>query len=205
LRIGERSSAIAYGDSMPYLLQRVVRTGLIAGVVSAAAAAALSRLQNGRGASAINAVSHIAWGGRPPAHAGKGGRNFFVGAGLHIGASMFWATLFEGLFGRSARQRAKPAWLGGGATAALAYLTDYRVVPRRLRPGMEAFLPRWALYGVYAALGAGFALAARRRRAVERRSAGVEEKTTPPSQDRQPVRGGEIRMRPDEASSIRPA
>ena len=190
---------------MPYLLQRVVRTGLIAGVVSAAAAVALSRLQNGRGAPAINAVSHIAWGGRPPVHAGKGGRNFFVGAGLHIGASMFWATFFEGVFGRSARERANRAWLGGGATAALAYLTDYPIVPRRLRPGMEAFLPRWALYGVYAALGAGLALAARRRRAVERWPAGIGEKTTPPSQDRQPVRAGEMRLRPDEASSIRPA
>lgn len=190
---------------MPSLLQHVLRTGLIAGVVSGAAALALSRLRNERAAPALNAVSHIAWGGRPPAHAGKGGRNFLVGTGLHIGASMFWATFFEGLFGRSARAHASRAWLGGGVTAALAYLTDYHVVPQRLRPGMEAYLPRWALYGVYAALGAGFALAARRRRAPEQWIETPAHETRSTLQALQPVRAGEMAARPDEASSTRSA
>ncbi len=189
---------------MPSLLQTALRTGLIAGLVSGAAAAALSRLQTGRGAPAINAVSHIAWGGRPPAQAGTGGRNYLVGAGLHIGASVFWATFFEGVFGRSARQRASHAWFGGGATAALAYLTDYHIVPRRLRPGMEAFLPRWALYGVYAALGAGFALAVQRR-VSEQWIETVADKARSRSQALQPVRAEEMAARPDEASSTRAA
>ena len=187
---------------MPSLLH-VLRTGLIAGVVSGAAALALSRLHNARAAPALNAVSHIAWGGRPPAHAGKDGRNFLVGWGLHIGASIFWATLFEGLFGRSARRRASRAWLGGGVTAALAYLTDYHVVPQRLRPGMEAYLPRWALYGVYAALGAGFALAARRE--PEQRIETAADETRSTSQAVQPIRAGEIDARLDEAISTRSA
>jgi hypothetical protein len=146
---------------MTSLLHDIVRTGLVSGIVSGAAAAVFSRLRNRRAAPAINAVSHIAWGGEPPAEVGAGGRNLIVGRTLHLGAAMFWAAFFEGLFGRDARRDPAAAWAAGGGVATAAFLTDYIVVPRRLRPGMEDFLSRRGLIGVYAALGAGFALAAR--------------------------------------------
>ena len=146
---------------MPALLHDIVRTGLVAGLVSGVAAAIFSRRRNRRAAPAMNAVSHIAWGGEPPADVGAGGRNFVVGCALHLGAAMFWAAFFEGLFGREARRKPATAWAGGSGVAAAAFLTDYLVVPPRLRPGMEAFLPRRDLIGVYGALAVGFALAAR--------------------------------------------
>jgi hypothetical protein len=154
---------------MPSLLHHVLRTGLIAGVMSLAVAAAASRARNDRAATSINAVSHIAWGGRPPAHEGPGGRNFMVGTGLHLGASVFWAVLFESVLGRFARRSASNAWSGGAAIAGMAYCIDYHIVPKRLRPGMEAYLSKRGLYAVYAALAAGFALAAHSDRAGHRR------------------------------------
>lgn len=153
---------------MASLLRDILRTGLVSGVVSGAAALAFSRVRNRRAAPAMNAVSHIAWGGEPPAETGPGGRNFVVGSALHLGAATFWAAFFEILFGAAARGSQAAAWTSGSGVAACAFLTDYLIVPRRLRPGMEVFLSRRALVGVYAVLGAGFALAARTHPAARR-------------------------------------
>lgn len=58
------------------------------------------------------------------------------------------------------------ALLGGAATAALAYLTDYHVVPRRLTPGVEKRLTGRSLFLVFGALAVGLSAGAwlRRRR-----------------------------------------
>jgi hypothetical protein len=50
------------------------------------------------------------------------------------------------------------AALTGGAVAALAYITDYKVVPKRLTPGYELALPPQALYGIFAVMGLSLAL-----------------------------------------------
>jgi hypothetical protein len=142
-------------------VRNVAWAGGVAGLLSALAAAACSRVENRRAAPAINAVSHIAWGGAPPFHEGPAGRNFVTGAALHAGASLFWASIFEALFGRAARGSGKVAVVAGAATAAAACVTDYCIVSRRFRPGFEAFLSRPSLLGVYTALAAGFALGAR--------------------------------------------
>lgn len=56
---------------------------------------------------------------------------------------------------------------GGACVAALAYVTDYHLVPARLTPGFERHLSRRALFFVYAvlamALAAGGALNQTRR------------------------------------------
>ena len=49
--------------------------------------------------------------------------------------------------------------LGGPAIAALAYLTDYYVVPKRLTPGFEERLSGRSMFGIYALLGATLPLA----------------------------------------------
>ena len=146
---------------MSSLVRSIARTGLVSGLVSTAAALALSRRERGRATPAMNAVSHIAWGGYPPAHAGAGGRNFVTGTLLHLGASTFWAVFFETLFGRRARASATDASVAAATIAAAACVTDYGIVPKRLRPGMEAFLSAPAIVAVYASLALGFFLAAR--------------------------------------------
>jgi hypothetical protein len=157
-------------------LRNVVWAGGMAGLLSAAAAAACSRIENRRAAPAINAISHIAWGGPPPYQEGPAATNFVTGAALHTGASLFWALMFEALFGRAARGSRKAAVLGSAATAAAACVTDYRIVSRRFRPGFEAYLSRASLFAVYGALAAGFALGAR----LAERAVRARKRSTPP-------------------------
>ena len=142
------------------MLRRVLHAGIASAAISTAAALASSRWENGRATSAINAVSHIVWGGKPPAHIGPGGRNLALGACLHIGANVFWASVFEWVYGRAARASPASACVGGLSVALLGFVVDYALVPSRLRPGMEAYLSRNALLAVYAALAAGLAWSA---------------------------------------------
>jgi hypothetical protein len=165
--------------TMRSLIQRVLWTGLVSGVASGLAAAALSRVQNGRAAPAINAVSHIAWGGPPPADSGPRGRNFIVGAGLHLGGALFWAAVSESLVGSAVRRTRAMAWLSGSVTAAAAYWIDYNIVPMRLRPGMEAFVSPAAVKTVYAALAAGLAIAPDRRRGLRAQQSNIESGAAP--------------------------
>ena len=73
-----------------------------------------------------------------------------------------WATVQHLLF---PRPRARWGSLATGATvAALAYVTDYYVVPKRFTPGFEARLSRAGLATVYAALAAALAATAASRR-----------------------------------------
>ena len=100
------------------LLRNLLWSGGTAALLSATAASALSRIENGRADSALDAVSHIAWGGPPPYRPGRQARNLLVGTALHAGASLFWAAVFEGVFGAWSRQRGSNALLAGAATAA---------------------------------------------------------------------------------------
>jgi len=129
---------------------RVLSSGIAASLASAAAGVLCSRFENRHGARAMNAVAHIYDGGRPPAH-GRGGRNTALGFAIHTAASAWWALFFESLPTRHRNQA------GAAAVAALAYIVDYHVVNRRLRPGFEAHLSQPSLIMTYAALAAGYA------------------------------------------------
>ena len=115
-------------------------------------------MENRHAARPINAIAHIYDGGMPPAHDGHGGRNTAVGFGIHTAASLWWAMFFE--FGLKLQSHPRKV-LTGSAIAALAYVVDYYVVSRRLRPGFEEYLPPRGMFAVYAALAAGFALSSR--------------------------------------------
>lgn len=153
------------------LLRNLLWTGGVAALMSAATAGACSRRENRRAAPPINAVSHVAWGGRPPYDAGPGAVNFVVGAALHAGASVFWAAIYEGVFGRWSRRSKGNALAAGAAMSAVAYVTDYKLVSRRFRPGYEAHLSRRSLFAVYVALAAGLAVGARLAQRADRAEA----------------------------------
>jgi len=144
-------------------LSRIVAGGLAGAAASAVAAAAFSRAENGHAARPLNAIAHIYDGGAPSAHDGAASRNTLVGSGIHTAASIWWAAFYEaGL----ALQRRPRRVATAAAVAVLAYVVDYYVVNKRFRPGFEAYLSPRGLAAVYAALGAGYALSARRRRAL---------------------------------------
>jgi hypothetical protein len=136
-------------------------TGLVGAATSAVAATAGARAGGVRSDRPINAVSHIAWGGRRPGHRGAKGLNTATGTGLHVGASLLWGSVFEALFGRVARASTGAAVAGAASVATAAFITDYYIVHKRFQPGYEKFLSGRGLFAVYAALAAGYVLAAR--------------------------------------------
>lgn len=57
-----------------------------------------------------------------------------LGYTIHHASSLWWAGMFE-----AAAHRRSPRAVAGvaAATAAVAYVVDYHVVPRRLTPGFD--------------------------------------------------------------------
>jgi hypothetical protein len=139
---------------------RVLVSGALATISSALAAVATSRLENGHAARPLNAIAHIYDGGPPRAASGPRNRNTALGLALHTAASLWWALLFEGVFGTRARRSVAGAATCGAAVSTTAYVVDYYVVSPRFRPGFEAYLSSRAMLAVYSALALGFAIAA---------------------------------------------
>lgn len=138
----------------------ITRTLLTSAVTSAATTAALCLLSSrdtGRPAAALNAVSHIVWGDKAAKHDGWDVRHTVVGTVLNAGAMGLWSGVHALLPGpRSVFGAARNATI----VSALAYVTDYHVVPRRLNPGFEQRLSRQSLFGTYAVLAASLAMSA---------------------------------------------
>jgi len=130
-------------------MQRALLSGTVAAAAVTLAASLAGRRATGSYAAPLNATSHFLWGER------AGRRNDYslkytaTGFIANYGASVFWALFYEALAGRM------PPLVRGAAVSALAYVTDYHVVPRRLTPGFEMRLTRPALAAIYAALALG--------------------------------------------------
>lgn len=108
----------------------------------------------------MNAVAHIYDGGPPPRSDGRHARNTWLGLGIHSAASWWWALWYEALV-------RKGGLAGGTLVAVAAYLVDYHVAHRRLRPGFEQILSPACLVAVYGALAAGFAAGDRLNRRLD--------------------------------------
>jgi hypothetical protein len=135
-------------------------SGSMASVTSTAALMVCGEARLGRPFAPTNAVSHWFWGA-PATRADRFSlRHTVVGYLTHHAASVFWALWHEKLFGSAKVARRTPALALGdaAATAAFAYVVDYRLTPRRLMPGYERRLSRRSLFAVYTAFAAGLAL-----------------------------------------------
>ena len=136
--------------AMSSFVQRTLVSGLVAGTTAALAASLAARRQGSSYPSALNATSHIAWGGEAARQDAWTAKYTGLGAFLHFGSAVFWAALYEVLPG--------PAPVRAVATAATAYAVDYHVVPPRLTPGWEKRMSGGALGAVYVALALGLLL-----------------------------------------------
>jgi len=138
----------------------IASTLLTSAVTSAATTAALCLLSSkdtGHSAAALNATSHIVWGDKAAKYDDWDVRHTVVGALLNAGAMGFWSAVHTLLPApRSVFGAARNASL----VTALAYLTDYHLVPHRLTPGFEQRLSRKSLFGSYAVLAASLAVSA---------------------------------------------
>ena len=139
-------------------LQRAAISGTVASVLSTLTLAALGKGEAGSALGPINAVSHWYWGKRAEHEDGATVKYTLPGYLTHHGASIFWAVVFERLFGLRARRDAATALATGATVATLAAAVDYTITPKRLTPGFEKRLSVPSLVVVYAAFGVGLAL-----------------------------------------------
>ena len=143
--------------------QEAIKHSVVPGTAATAAmyatAAACGRRELGSAMAPVNATSHVVWGEEAAFIQKPMLRYTGVGVAIGTAATVLWAAVFEKVFGRAIEQRGIPAaLLGGAAAAGTAYLKDYYVFPRRLRPGFEKRLPARALLYIYGAMGVGLAV-----------------------------------------------
>ncbi|QCF26828.1 hypothetical protein [Hydrocarboniclastica marina] len=141
-----------------------IRNMLFSGTAGAAAVcgaiAILGRTDSGSALAPINASSHIYWGPEAGEVEQPTLAQTVPGLAINIGASFWWAMVFELTFGRKLGQgdgqiSFTKAIAGGLATAGLAYIVDYKLVPKRLTPGWEQRLSGGSVLAGLAALGLG--------------------------------------------------
>ncbi len=137
-----------------------VTSGTIASLVTTAALALFAGLERRSIFQPTNATSHWLHGENAGHVRVADAKHTLLGYCTHHLSAIFWALPFE-------------AWLAGGRsrkpavvlrkaalTAAVAYLTDYHLVPKRLTPGWETVLSKNSIGMIYAALALGLAAGA---------------------------------------------
>ena len=139
-------------------VRQIAIAGLAAGAATTAVLALFGR-RAGDTAGPINAVSHILYGDEAADQHGISAKYTLPGALLNTAAVLSWAAVQAFVFG------SRRSWLAGPAVSALAYVTDYHVVPRRLTPGFEKRLGPLGMAAVYGVLGLSLALGSRASRA----------------------------------------
>jgi hypothetical protein len=133
-------------------------TGKLASIATTGAAALCGQMELGKPFAPINAISHIAFGDDALDQDEASLKYTVTGALLNDGACVSWAALYEQFFGRDAQQGKVPLVITGGALiSALAYVVDYRLVPKRFTPGLEQRLSSRSLLFIYTVLALSLA------------------------------------------------
>ena len=146
-------------DPVLQVALRALASGTVAGITTAATAAAAGKREDNSYAAPINATSHIVWGDQAAAQDAASLKYTLTGFLLNHAASVFWAMFYEKLFGRRRGLGAKDSLvkplLGAAAVSAGAYLTDYYLVPKRFTPGYEKRLSGQSMAAIYGMLALG--------------------------------------------------
>jgi hypothetical protein len=134
-------------------VQDALVVGSIVCAVTAVAAALRGMTDSGSAVAPINATSHVVYGPEAGEVEVPDFKHTVLGLAINAGASVFWATLYERLFGRAVdRGDVATPLLGGGLVAALAYLVDYHLLPKRLTPGWEERVSGRSLAMIFGAM-----------------------------------------------------
>jgi len=140
----------------------IMQTAAVAAAATTLAAAACGAIERGNPAAPLNAVSHIAWGDTAARRRKVSLKYTGVGVLLNAAAMVSWAAFHHVAFKPAERRSgAVEGLMRGAGTAAIAYVIDYHVLPKRLTPGLEKRLSRWSVFSVYAALAVSLAVGER--------------------------------------------
>src|SRR5690348_1607009 len=127
-------------------------TGTVASVISSAVLLCCGRFERGRGLATHNGPSQWVYGRAAAYRHGISVRHTLVGYLIHHASACWWAGVHHAVLGSSARTRPFADHLcAGAATAVLANVVDYQLVPKRLQPGFDKHVSRKSLFAVYAA------------------------------------------------------
>lgn len=134
---------------------------LTADLAVMATVAARGRQESRSALAPINSTSHVLWGAEAGWVEGFSARHSLPGLMINAGAGFWWALVFQKLFGELADRRGPVAAVAGGmATVALAYVVDYKLLPKRLMPGWELRISDRSLFLSLAAMGLGLGVGA---------------------------------------------
>lgn len=149
--------ACAHCDAGGWFKDTLV-SGAVAAASTTAALAVIGKAESGKALAPINAVSHMLWGQSATRVDGADFKHTAVGIALNSVATTAWAGVHQLLLPRHRAPSVSRAVLTGAAVSALAYITDYHVVPKRFTPGFEERSSRKALFGVYLTLAVALAV-----------------------------------------------
>lgn len=136
-------------------LRNVATTASLATTATTAAALFVSKAETNRVAAVLNATSHILWGDDAAKRDDADLDHTLVGGALNASAMSAWAFVNE-LLPRA--HTPLGAVTKGAVVSALAYVTDYVVVPKRLTPGFEKRLSAAGMLIMYGTLAGALAL-----------------------------------------------
>jgi hypothetical protein len=140
-------------------------TGAVATAATTVSVAAFGQGEESEPIAPINAISHIAWGDEAARHSDPSLKYTLPGLLLNTAAITSWAVVHEALFGSPPIQRSLAKSLAGGAAvSAMAYVTDYHIVPKRFTPGFEKRLSNRSLAATYGVLALGLGIGSWLRR-----------------------------------------
>jgi hypothetical protein len=146
-------------QSATKVLNDSIATGAIATADTTAAASVCGRIEEGEPIAPLNAISHILYGDEAATHNEPSTKYTMPGILLNTAAITGWAAVHEIMFSARRPQSLPAALAAGAATSALAYVTDYCLVPKRFTPGFEKRLSNKSLAGIYATLALSLGVA----------------------------------------------
>ncbi|WFU50279.1 hypothetical protein [Sinorhizobium terangae] len=137
-----------------------VTSGTIASLTTTAALALLAGLEGRSIFQPTNATSHWLYSENAGHVGAADAKHTLLGYCTHHLSAIFWALPFEAWLAAD-RYREPTAIIRKAAlTAAVAYVVDYHLVPKRLTPGWETVLSKRSIGLTYAALALGLAAGA---------------------------------------------
>ena len=136
-------------------LTRGLQTGFVLAAATNAAIMLVSDKENGSPWAALNSVAHIIDGDQKEQPTVYSPRESWLGIGVNGTAMCAWGVIYEGaLLVTKTKSSVWTALLG----TTVAYLIDYKAVPKQFTPGIEKRLSHNSVLIAYAALALGLAL-----------------------------------------------
>ncbi len=138
-----------------------LKSGTVAAISSAALMAVRGQIENGNAIAPINAISHIAWDDEAFEAKSLDLKHSVVGLAINDSAMISWGVIFEAMraFTKSRESVAKTVGCAS-VLAILAWVIDYKIVPPRLTPGVEAHLSKRSIWMLYISLASALSASA---------------------------------------------